>query len=98
MMMLSSVTMFLAVFGIISLAIGFGGVMYMVFSTLFMALVILLEAGPVYVLFMADVKDRAVTLGQWLFILPSFAMVLVIMALVVFKPMKMGLDAIEKYE
>ena len=79
-------------------ATGFGGVMYMIFSTLFMALVILLEAGPVYILFMADIKEKAVTLSQWLFIGPCFAVVLVIMALTVVKPMKVGLEAIERYE
>ena len=94
MMILSSATMLIAVFGIVSLGIGFGalypnfryqniaqvgtsfgGLVYMIFSTLFMALIVLLEAGPVYLLFKAEVAGKAVTWGQWLFIITSFSMV-----------------------
>lgn len=117
MMVLSSVTMFLAVFGIVALGIGFGalypnfnyqniaqvatgfgGMMYMIFSAIFIAIVIVLEAGPVYLIFMADMKGQAITALQWLFIIPSFIMVLFINVLVVYKPMKMGLDALLQYE
>jgi len=117
MMILSSMTIFLAVFGIVSLAIGFGalypkfkyenisqvstgygGLMYMIFSAMFMAVIIVLEAGPVYILFMADLKGKTVTTFQWFFIIPSFAVVLLIQWLAIFKPMKMGVNALEKYE
>ena len=117
MMILSSVTMFLAIFGIVALGIGFGalypnfkfeniaqvatgfgGVMYMIVSVLFIALIIVLEAGPVYVIFMANVKGVSLTGLQWLFIIPSFAAVLFIGILTVYKPMKMGLAALSQYE
>jgi len=117
MMILSSVTMFLAIFGIVALGIGFGalypnfkfeniaqvatgfgGVMYMIVSVLFIALIIVLEAGPVYVIFMANVKGVSLTGLQWLFIIPSFAAVLFIGILTVYKPMKMGLTALSQYE
>ena len=117
MMILSSLTIFLAVFGIVALAMGFGamypkfkyenisqvstgygGLMYMIFCALFMAVIIILEAGPVYILFMADLKGKSVTALQWLFIIPSFAAVLIIQWLAIFKPMKMGIKALERYE
>lgn len=117
MMTLSSVTMSLAVFGIVALAVGFGalypkfnheniaqvatgfgGLMYMIFSALFMALIIVLEAGPVYVIFMADLKKIPLTFLQWLFIIPSFLAVLLLNALAVYIPMKRGLKALEGYE
>ncbi|NNG08126.1 MAG: hypothetical protein HKM90_10400 [Desulfobacteraceae bacterium] len=117
MMILSSVTMFLAIFGIVALGIGlgalypnfkfeniaqvatgFGGVMYMIVSAIFIASIIVLEAGPVYVIFMANVKGLNLTGLQWLFIIPSFAAVLFIGMLTVYKPMKMGLEALSRYE
>jgi ABC-2 type transport system permease protein len=117
MMILSSVTMFVAIFGIVALGIGlgalypnfkfeniaqvatgFGGVMYMIVSAIFIASIIVLEAGPVYVIFMANVKGLSLTVLQWLFIIPSFAAVLIIGMLTVYKPMKMGLKALSQYE
>jgi ABC-2 type transport system permease protein len=116
-MILSSVTMFLAIFGIVALGIGlgalypnfkfeniaqvatgFGGVMYMIVSAIFIASIIVLEAGPVYVIFMANVKGLNLTGLQWLFIIPSFAAVLFIGMLTVYKPMKMGLEALSRHE
>jgi len=117
MMILSTVTIFFAVFGIVALGIGFGaiypnfkhqniaqvatgygGLMYMIFSAIFMASVIVLEAGPVYLIFMADVRGNPITYLQWSFIIPSFLLVLLINFLAVYKPMKMGLEALVKYE
>ena len=117
MMTLSSITMFMAVFGIVALAVGFGalypnfkyqniaqvatgfgGLMYMIFSALFMALIIVLEAGPVYIIFMSGVKGVPISAIQWLFIIPSFLAVIVINLLAVYKPMKMGLASLSDYE
>ena len=117
MMILSTVTIFFAVFGIVALGIGFGalypnfkyqniaqvatgygGLMYMIFSAIFLAIIIILEAGPVYLIFMANVRGNAITGLQWSFIIPSFLMVLVINFLAVHIPMKMGLEALVKYE
>ncbi|MEJ2725489.1 MAG: hypothetical protein P8175_12745 [Deltaproteobacteria bacterium] len=117
MMILSAVTMFMAVFGIVALgmgfgaiypkfeyqniaqvATGFGGLMYMIFSASFMGLIIVLEAGPVYIIFMANVKGRAITPMEWLFIIPCFVMVVAVTAFAVYKPMKTGLEALSQYE
>jgi len=117
MMILSSVTMLLAVFGIIAMGIGFGaiypkfkhenisqvatgfgGLMYMIFSTLFMAVIIIIEAGPVRFLFMADMNGEPVTKIQWLLIILAFLSVFLIICFAVYKSMKMGLKALEGYE
>ena len=117
MMVLSSLTMFLAVFGIVALGVGmgamypnfnhqniaqvatgFGGLMFMILSAAFVALIVILEAGPVYVLVMADLRGVPVAMWQWFLIVLSFAAVLFIMAAAVYKPMKMGLKALSQYE
>ncbi len=117
MMVLSTITMFLAVFGVVALAVGlgavypnfkcqniaqvstgFGGLMYMIYSAVFVALIVVLEAGPVYILFMANARGYAISPLQWGFILSSFAAVLALMALAVYKPMRMGLEALQRYE
>lgn len=79
-------------------ATGFGGVVYMIMSTLFIGVVIVLEAGPVYILFMADMHERPISLLQLAFIIGSFAAVLVVNVIAIYKPMKMGLRALEAYE
>jgi ABC-2 type transport system permease protein len=83
---------------IAQLSVGFGGVLYMIVSSIFIAIVIVLEAGPVYILFMSDVSGKTVTAFQWLLIIASFLMVVLINTLAVFKPMKMGLKALREYE
>jgi ABC-2 type transport system permease protein len=117
MMALSSVTMFLAVFGIVALGVGmgamypnfshqniaqvatgFGGLMFMILSAAFVALIVVLEAGPVYVVVMADLRGVPVAGWQWLLIVLSFSAVLFVMAAAVYKPMKMGLKALSAHE
>ena len=79
-------------------ATGFGGLMYMIFSAILTASVIILEAGPVYILFMADLKGTEVTIFQWLMIVPAFIMVLIINVFMIYKPMKLGFEALVNYE
>jgi len=117
MMALSSVTMFLAVFGIVALGVGmgamfpnfkhqniaqvatgFGGLMFMILSAAFVALVVVLEAGPVYVLVMAQIRGIPVAGWQWFLIVLSFSAVLFIMVAAVYKPMKIGLKALSEHE
>ena len=117
MMILSSVTMFFVVFGIVALGVGFGalypkfnyeniaqvstgfgGLMFMIFSAIFIGVIIVLEAGPVYMIFMANMRGSPIDPVQWLFIIPSFVTALLVNALVVYKPMTMGLNALLKNE
>ena len=117
MMVISSVTILLAVSGIVSLGVGlgavypkfrhqniaevatgFGGVLYMIICAVFMGLVILLEAAPVYMLFMAGVRGRAITILEWIFIVFSFVLVLISISLSTYLPLRMGAKALEEYE
>jgi ABC-2 type transport system permease protein len=83
---------------IAQVATGFGGLMFMILSAAFIALIVILEAGPVYMLVMAELRGVPVAGWQWLLIVLSFSAVLFIMAAAVFKPMKMGLKALSQYE
>jgi len=83
---------------IAQLSVGFGGMLYMIVSSIFIAIVILLEAGPVYILFVSDASEKTVTHFQWLLIMVSFVMVMLINTLAIFKPMRMGLKALREYE
>jgi ABC-2 type transport system permease protein len=83
---------------IAQVATGFGGLLFMILSAAFVALIVVLEAGPVYVLVMADLRGAPVAGWQWVLIALSFSAVLLIMASAVYKPMRMGLKALGEYE
>jgi ABC-2 type transport system permease protein len=113
MMLLSSGTMMLMVFGIVSLGIGFGamyprfdhenigqvatgfgGLLYMMVSALFIGAVVVLEAGPVYLLFMSEMKGRPISSLERIYMVLSFAGVLVLTAVAALKPMRLGHKAL----
>jgi ABC-2 type transport system permease protein len=77
---------------------GFGGVIFMILSALFIAAVIVLEAGPVYLLFMADVRGTAISPMQWFFIALSFMAVLVVNGVATYVPLRIGIKALETKE
>lgn len=68
----------------------FGGLLYMTICAGFIALVIVLEAGPVYAVFMAGLRGQGLDALQWVWLIGSFCLVLVLCALAVAVPMKMG--------
>jgi ABC-2 type transport system permease protein len=72
--------------------------LYMIVCAVFLGLVILLEAVPVYMLFMADVRGRNITILELIFISFSFVLVLIIMIVSTYIPMRMGVKALEEYE
>ncbi|HQK99975.1 MAG TPA: hypothetical protein PK090_04335 [Smithellaceae bacterium] len=74
-------------------ATSFGGVLFMLLSFGLIALVIVLEAGPVYHMIMAKFTGRALTWYQILWSLFSFSLALFLCVLAVFYPMRLG----EKY-
>ncbi len=83
---------------IAQVSMGFGGLSYMIVSSAVTGVVILLEAWPVYVIFIAQKRGLEISAGQWIFIVVSFAAVAVILAAAAFKPMKKGIEALERYE
>jgi ABC-2 type transport system permease protein len=68
----------------------FGGLLYMTICAGFITLVSVLEAGPVYAVFMAGLRGQGLDALQWVWLIGSFCLVLVLCALAVAIPMKMG--------
>jgi ABC-2 type transport system permease protein len=52
--------------------------------------VIIIEAGPVYRLFMANIQGKALTVFEWVWILGSFTLVFFLSIAAVMVPMKFG--------
>jgi ABC-2 type transport system permease protein len=117
MMLISVVTIFFMVPGIVSMGIGlgamypdfrsenpaqsvtsFGGLMYMTFCVGFIGSVIVLEAGPVYHLFMTGIGRKGLTLIQWVWLVGSFAIVLALCGMAVWIPMRLGAQRIFQNE
>ena len=117
MMVMSSVTMFLSIFSIVAMGIGFGaiypkfnfeniaqvatgfgGLIYMIFSVILMVIIIVIEAGPVYMIFLEDLRGSTVSLFQLLLFVSTFLLVILLNIFVVFKFMKMGARALGQYE
>ena len=71
-------------------ATGFGGLLYMILCVGFVGLVIILEAGPVYQIFMAEINDKDLSILNWIWTIFSFSLVLVLCILAVIIPMKYG--------
>jgi len=68
----------------------FGGLLFMLLAAGFIATVIVLEAGPVYQLFMADVHGRSLSGLQWVWLIVSFSLVMLLCLLAVLIPMRLG--------
>ena len=83
---------------IAQVSMGFGGLSYMIASAILTTVVILIEAWPVYMIFTAQKEGVEISWGQWIFIAASFAAALAILAAAVFKPIKTGYEALERYE
>jgi ABC-2 type transport system permease protein len=51
---------------------------------------LILEAGPVYNLFMAELKNRPISILEWTWIFISFGSAIGLSLIAVFLPMKIG--------
>jgi len=71
---------------------GFGGLMFMILSAATIGAVIVLEAGPVYALFMAGIRQQALSPLQWVWVVGSFGLVLGICAAAVVLPLRFGIN------
>ncbi len=83
---------------IAQVATGFGGLVYMIISSIFIALIIMLEAGPVYAILSAHFMGEAITHLQWVWIVGSFILVIFLNIFAVQRPMAAGLKALNGYE
>ncbi len=68
----------------------FGGLIFMMVCAGYIGVVIILEAGPVYNIFMAEIKKQAITVFGWIWIIGSFTLVFVLNILAVVLPMTFG--------
>ena len=68
----------------------FGGLVFMILCAGYIGLVILLEAGPVYHLFMADIRGRIISPAIWLWIISSFTAAFVFSLAAIALPMRFG--------
>ena len=74
----------------------FGGLVFMIVCAGYIGLVILIEAGPVYHLFMADFRGKTLSAAIWLWIIGSFATAFVFSLLAIALPMRFGENRLSK--
>ncbi len=68
----------------------FGGLIFMIVCAGYIGIVILIEAGPVYNLFMADIRGKDLSPLIWIWAFASFSVALVLSVLAVKIPMRFG--------
>ena len=68
----------------------FGGFLFMLFCFGLIAAVIMLEAGPVYYAFMADVQGKNFSAAQIIWLIASFVLALLLCFAAIFYPMRIG--------
>ncbi len=109
MMVLSIVTVFFLVPGIVAMGIGlgaaypdfkaenptqtvtsFGGLVFMILCAGYIGIVIVIEAGPVYSIFMAEINRRDLSILNWLWIIMSFTIAFTLSILAIILPMNFG--------
>jgi ABC-2 type transport system permease protein len=74
----------------------FGGLMFMILSSAFIGIVIILEAGPVYTVFMADIRGWTLSCWQHVWIVGSFIVALIVSVLAVLLPMRYGAKRLDR--
>jgi ABC-2 type transport system permease protein len=79
-------------------ATGFGGMLFMILCMAFIGSVIVLEASPVYTIFMARLRGEAIPLAHWIWISFSFALVASINLMAIFWPMRLGFERLSEME
>jgi len=74
----------------------FGGLVFMIVCAGYIGLVILIEAGPVYNLFMADIRGKTLSPAIWLWTIGSFAAAFVFSLVAIALPMRFGENRLSK--
>ena len=77
---------------------GFGGIVYMLMTMLFIGVVIIIEAWPVYRIFAAQTFGGHISLSGWVLIAASFILVVTVNILAMFLPMNRGLKRLKQRE
>ena len=68
----------------------FGGLLFMILCAVMIGLVLVLEAGPVYHLFMAEIKGRNLSTLDQVWAVASFMTAFIISVVAVVLPMRFG--------
>ncbi len=68
----------------------FGGLLFMIMCAGFIAAVIVIEAGPVYSIFMAGIHRVSLSPLQWIWLAGSFSLVILLCILAIIVPMRWG--------
>ena len=76
----------------------FGGLVFMILCAGVIGAVIIIEAGPVYHIFMADYGGRSLTWFQYAWSIGSFAAVVAIGVFAIVLPMRFGEKRLEAYQ
>jgi ABC-2 type transport system permease protein len=74
----------------------FGGLVFMLACAGYIGLVVIIEAGPVYSLFMAGIRNKTISLSIWIWIIGSFTLVLVFSLMAISLPMRFGEKRLSK--
>jgi ABC-2 type transport system permease protein len=77
---------------------GFGGIVYMLVAMLFIGLVIILEAWPVYRIFAAQTFGSHISASGWIMISFSLILEMIINTVALFLPMNLGQKRLEQRE
>ncbi len=68
----------------------FGGLIFMMLAAVYITAVIVLEAGPVYRIFMSGIYDQSIPVSWWVWIIGSFSLAALISIFTVIFSMKYG--------
>lgn len=82
---------------IAKIATSYGGFIYMVASFIFIAITVIVEAGPVYSILSARFKGESISDLQWIWIACSFIFVVFLSIMTVKKSMSAGIKALTNY-
>jgi ABC-2 type transport system permease protein len=73
---------------------GFGGLLFMILSFTLIAAVIMLEAGPVYYILMANFRGQSIKLLPMIWVVLSFLLALLLCLMATFYPLRRGRKAL----
>ncbi len=80
------------------IASSFGGVLFMILSMFFIAAIVILEAWPVYTLFIAGFRNQAITFWQWVQVAICFLAAAILISGAIFIPMRLGIKNISEMD
>jgi ABC-2 type transport system permease protein len=77
---------------------GFGGVLYMMVSLVYIGSVVVLELWSGHILFVAASSSEAIDWMRWLLVAGIWGLIAAITALAVWQPLKRGISVLKAYE